>query len=297
MQVYNIILDHHQKETTQHGSLGFPLAIYTTRISRNILKAIPWHWHEELQFCVVMEGDVVFQINDHTVQLTAGEGIFINVGQMHQAKNEKGSDSKYICIDFHPQLISGFRGSLVEEKYVLPYIERPSAAYSVLQPAVLWQHSAIEKLLELHTLDEDKPAGYELTMQILLLQVWESLVREVFALPDQAAPHIWDPRIKQMIEYLHIQYMTRVRLEDLAASVNLSKSACCREFKHHVKCTIFEYLLDYRLIIATRMLMTTDAPVTQIAYECGFGSTSYFIEKFIKKSGLTPLAYRKDKLQ
>lgn len=28
MQVYNIILDHHHKETTQHGSLGFPLAIY-----------------------------------------------------------------------------------------------------------------------------------------------------------------------------------------------------------------------------------------------------------------------------
>lgn len=270
---------------------------YTTRISRNILKAIPWHWHEELQFCVVMEGDVAFQINDHTVHLTAGEGIFINVGQMHQAKNEKGSDSKYICIDFHPKLISGFRGSLVEEKYVLPFTERPSAAYSVLAPTVLWQQRVIQQLLELHALDEERQSGYELTTQILLLQIWETLVREVFTLPGQEAPRIWDPRIKQMIEYLRAHYMTRVRLEDLAAAVNLSKSACCREFKRHVKCTIFDYLLDYRLIIATRMLLTTDAPITQIAYECGFGSTSYFIEKFKKKSGLSPLAYRKEKLQ
>ncbi|MFR4021496.1 MAG: AraC family transcriptional regulator [Clostridia bacterium] len=34
-------------------------------------------------------------------------------------------------------------------------------------------------------------------------------------------------------------------------------------------------------------------PVSQIAYESGFGSSSYFIEKFRKNVGMTPAAFRK----
>ncbi|CAB1253154.1 Bacterial regulatory helix-turn-helix s, AraC family protein [Clostridiaceae bacterium BL-3] len=43
------------------------------------------------------------------------------------------------------------------------------------------------------------------------------------------------------------------------------------------------------------MLLTTNDSIADVAYQCGFGSTSYFIEKFKNKTGVTPFGYRKDK--
>lgn len=297
MQIFDIVLDQNKKETTQHGSFDFPLAIYTTQISKNILGYIAWHWHEELQFCIVTEGKVEFYINNDRVILSKGEGLFINVGQMHQAKNHTNSDGSYICIDFHPNLISGFMGSIIYTKYVSPYIEQSSASYCVFKSDIPWQQEILNQLHEVYTTYVQQDDVYELKIQILLLQIWQALVEKFFLLSKQTETNFWDPRIKKIIEYINNHYMENLTLEEVASEINLSKSACCREFKKYVKCTIFEYLLDYRLMISTRLLLTTNDSITSIAYQCGFGSTSYFIEKFKNKSGISPLAYRKVKLE
>lgn len=295
MQIYDIVLDKDKKETTQHGSFDFPLAVYSTQISKNILGYIAWHWHEELQFCIVTEGIVEFYINNDIVRLSKGEGIFINVGQMHQAKNYLKAEGAYICIDFHPNLISGFMGSIIHTKYVSPYIKTESHPYCVLKSEPFWQQNILNQLFKIYAAYNQRKDGYELEIQIMLLQIWQILVNHFFLISSLTDSSIWNPRIKKMIEFINNHYMDNFSLEELASEINLSKSACCREFKKYVKCTIFEYLLDYRLMKSTKLLLTTNDSITSIAYQCGFGSTSYFIEKFKKKSGLSPLVFRKEK--
>jgi AraC-like DNA-binding protein/mannose-6-phosphate isomerase-like protein (cupin superfamily) len=297
MQIFDIILDKNKKETTQHGSFDFPLAIYTTQISKNILGYISWHWHEELQFCLVTEGTVEFYINNDIVHLSKGEGIFINVGQMHQAKNHLKTDGSYICIDFHPNLISGFMGSIIHTKYVSPFIESASHPYCIFKSEPDWQQNILNQLFEIYLAHNQQEDGYEFQIQILLHQIWQTLVKNFFLTSSLSDSNIWNPRIKKMIEFIHNHYMNNFRLDELSAEMNLSKSACCREFKKYVKCTIFEYLLDYRLMNSTSLLLSTNDSITTIAYQCGFGSTSYFIEKFRNKSGISPLVYRKEKLK
>ena len=46
MQANNIINNKNKKEVTQHGSFEFPITVYRTQISENILGYIDWHWHE-----------------------------------------------------------------------------------------------------------------------------------------------------------------------------------------------------------------------------------------------------------
>lgn len=297
MQIFDIILDKNKKETTQHGSFDFPLAIYKTQISKNILGYIAWHWHEELQFCIVTEGTIEFYINNEIVYLSKGEGIFINVGQMHQAKNHLNNEGSYICIDFHPNLISGFMGSIIYTKYVSPYLEPESPPYCVLKSEQIWQKNILNQLFEIYNAYNQREDIYEFQIQILLLQIWQTLVRYFFLTSSQKDSTIWNTRIRKMIEYINTHSNDNFKLDELASEINLSKSACCREFKKYVKCTIFEYLLDYRLMNSTRLLLTTNDSITSIAYQCGFGSTSYFIEKFKKKSGISPLVYRKEKLK
>ena len=293
MQVYDIPIDPNKKETTQHGSFEFPMAVYTTQINKNVLGHVAWHWHEELQFCIVTDGAVEFFINSDVVRLSKGEGLFINVGQLHQAKNYLQTGGAYICIDFHPRLISGFLGNIINTKYIAPYIELSSPPYSALKKEQDWQACILDNLFGIFKYYTHHEDLHELKIQILLFKTWELLVKHFFLEHPQGAMKPWHPRIKKMINYINNHYMEPFRLEDLALEINLSKSACCREFKKHVKCTVFEYLLDYRISVSIKLLLTTNDSITDIAYQCGFGSTSYFIEKFKKKSGVSPLAYRK----
>ena len=297
MQTYNIIIDANKKETTRHGGYEFPLALYHTRICKNILGFIDWHWHEELQLSVVLQGRVEFQVNEDVLILNAGEGLFVNKGQLHRSANYQHSDSTYICVDFQANLVAGFEGSVIGRKYVQPYLENAALPYLVLNNTEPWQNAILEQIKILGRLFENKAPYYEWEMTIILQQIWLELVKNSFASRALPAEAVTKPTCKQIIGFIRQHYMEKVNLADLAQLVSMSESACCREFKRAMKCTIFEYLMNYRLSESARLLLTTEASITEIAYQCGFSSASYFIDQFKKKTDTTPLAYRKDKVE
>ena len=294
MQQYNIVIDKNKKETTDHGSFEFPLAIYTTDISKNVIGFIDWHWHDELQFCVITNGSVIFDINDSQVILNEGDGLFINAQQIHRAKNYENINSSYICFDFHPKLISSFMGSLINTKYIEPYVNNSSIEYFTLSKNTSWQLDIIHKLFYIYEIYNDKSFGFELKIIMNFLEIWQDFFEFYFKSFKEKELNYNSLRLKNIITYINNHYMEKIQLEDVAKVVNLSKSACCREFKKHMKCTIFEYLINYRLVMATKLLVSSDYSVTEIAYNCGFGTTSYFIEKFKNKTGVSPYVYRKN---
>jgi AraC-like DNA-binding protein len=53
-----------------------------------------------------------------------------------------------------------------------------------------------------------------------------------------------------------------------------------------------ELLTRLRVDRACQLLVRTDAPLAQIALECGFGDQSYFTRVFRKRTGQTPGGYR-----
>jgi len=292
MQTYHILIDTNQKETTLHGTFEFPVAIYTTQISKNVLGFIDWHWHDELQLCLVAKGQVEFQVNEDKIVLNEGEGIYINKGQLHKAKNYKNNDSTYICVDFQASLISGFEGSIIGAKYVEPYINNAALTYLILKPTVIWQKQILEKVFSLAEIYENKKDGYEMDMRSQLQFIWQILVKNYFVLSPVQTVSSEKVRCKTIITYVQQHYMEKVTLEQVSKVLSLSQGACCREFKKYMKCTIFEYLMNYRLNMSSKMLLTTDASITDIAYKCGFNGASYFIEQFKKKTGETPYKYK-----
>lgn len=292
MQKYNFNIDKSKKEMDKHGTFEFPLGIYTTQISKRVLGFIDWHWHDELQFCLVTDGCVEFQVNDAKLILTAGEGLFINAGRLHKVKNHLNSDSTYICMDFHADIISSFTGSAINNLYIQPYIIKPEIQYCVFKNLSAWQEKVLQNLASIYQVYHQREVGYELRIVILLLEIWEMLT--IYYFPTEIHQVCTDNhRTKSILAYINEHYMDNIELADLAKLINLSKNACCREFKKQMNCTIFEYLLNYRLETSTQFLVSTEESITNIAYQCGFGSTSYYIDKFKRKTGMTPSSYRK----
>ena len=71
MQVSKVPINREGMETTEHGSPSFPMAVYHSVMSRNIRGHIPWHWHKEIQFCLVTVGGIRFFVNEKEYLRTA----------------------------------------------------------------------------------------------------------------------------------------------------------------------------------------------------------------------------------
>ena len=56
--------------------------------------------------------------------------------------------------------------------------------------------------------------------------------------------------------------------------------------------SFFDYVNEYRLVVAEKMVIETDDNFSEIAEKSGFNSICTFRRAFLKKNGMTPGKYR-----
>ena len=96
MQLEQTIVDENFQEIKQHGTTEFPLAMYEDDFSRFEYGLILWHWHEEVQFTLVLEGEVHILIGNKELILAEGEGVFINSKVLHQLQPQQKDKGKVL---------------------------------------------------------------------------------------------------------------------------------------------------------------------------------------------------------
>ncbi|MGN6270241.1 MAG: helix-turn-helix transcriptional regulator [Sphingomonas sp.] len=131
----------------------------------------------------------------------------------------------------------------------------------------------------------------------IVVRIVELLLIAVTAAPEvegvsgeEDAMHV--ERLLPAVERLRLDPQTPVPLEDAAALCNLSPAYFSRRFKHVFGMNFTDYTRAYRLHLAARRILTTGAPVSDIAYGLGFSSPSHFTARFHERFGMTPRAYR-----
>jgi AraC family transcriptional regulator len=75
--------------------------------------------------------------------------------------------------------------------------------------------------------------------------------------------------------------------------MNRSPSAFRKIFKDETGASPLEFLIRIRLERSRKLLVGTDMPVTDIAFACGFNSSSHFTTTFTKQYSLSPRDYKK----
>ena len=297
MQITDIPIDGSQRETTLHGTPEFPVALYHSVMSRNILGFTNWHWHDELQFCLVTEGEICFFMNERQFSIRQGDGIFIGGGCLHMAKPVGTPASSYLCLDVSHRLLCGFSGSVFERRYVSPYLHDPLMEGTALVASIPWQNTILKEIREISAWYENKSFGYEFEIWAALSRIWLTLLKNRTRLEEGGGRSHSRLRnnttVQEIIRYITRHYAERISMKKIAEAVSFSESECCRIFKSVTRETIFSYLQFYRITKATEFLRGTELPISQIAYETGFCSTSHFIKIFRERIGMTPLQYRK----
>jgi AraC family transcriptional regulator len=93
-------------------------------------------------------------------------------------------------------------------------------------------------------------------------------------------------------DYVHAHLRERISLDDLAATVALSRFHFARRFRRSTDCSPHEYVLRQRVACARNLLARTDARLSEVAVACGFADQSHLNRVFKAQVGTTPGRFR-----
>ena len=71
------------RETLQHGTTAFPVAIYNNTFPKHHQLLAYLHYHNEFELLVATKGTLCVQMEENSYIIPQGEGIFINSGRLH----------------------------------------------------------------------------------------------------------------------------------------------------------------------------------------------------------------------
>ena len=279
---------------------GYPLEITTFDDITEDVSTPAWYLHEEIEFQYILNGQVSITCGERCFTASRGDIVFINQLAKH-ASVPAGSETAAVCsIIVHPSFILGDNQPELEAKYLHPILANNAyACLHIDHSAVLYPqfHSLLSQLI---TLNATQSTGYELLSKSCILQLWKliyDMLSDSSATEYNISSHstnLDDQRVRQAILYIRKHFMEPVTLDDIADSILVSKSECCRCFKRAIGMSPFEYLMKYRIEESTRrMRINPHESVSEIAGCVGFNNTSYYNKIFKKFMGCTPTEYRK----
>ena len=94
-------------------------------------------------------------------------------------------------------------------------------------------------------------------------------------------------------DYIHEHLGDNLTLDELAASVALSRYHFARRFRVSIGTTPHEYVLRQRVARARTLLVRTNYSLLDIALTCGFADQSHLNRVFKKHAGVPPGHYRR----
>lgn len=267
------------------------MAAYETVLRKNVLGFVYWHWHEELQLCLVTGGRVEVSAAGAGEQLEAEDGFFVNSGVPHTVR-PLSSDAEYFCVNVRASLLCGPTGSALGMRYIVPLCTDKGMRLAVLTGEG-WQKEICRALKKVRRLFVEQPHGFELAVTGVLLEAFQQLLAgmEPKRLKGGDPGCVW---MKDVLEFLNGHCSEKVSLAQLAGIAGLCPSEFCRVFKRTMGYTAFDYLCNLRVSKSAEMLAgCPEATVNRIAYECGFSTASAYIGQFRRRTGLTPGQYRR----
>lgn len=278
------------KEIKQHGTPDFPCGYY----GRSEELQVPWHWHEEYECSVVLQGQTYCNTPQGRFLLQTGDGVFLNSGTLHSSEIVRGSFHAPNTLVFHGRLVYGSTDSVFYQKYIHPLSAPDAPSIVLLKKNVPWQADILERIKKASRLCQNKPEGYEFTVRNLLSEILFDIYcyKNDSQAQSYSANCFENERIKQMLLYLQENYARSITVAELAAHANICERECLRCFRKVLRLSPIQYLIRYRISRACHLLRDTSLSILEISSQCGFESPSYFTKMFRQHMGCTPREYR-----
>lgn len=280
--------------------------LFPVYIRKGILSTYPnysamSHWHEDIEYILILSGSMTYNINGKLVKLTEGNGILVNSRQLHYGFSPSHSECVFICILLHPTLLNV--NEWFYNNFIEAFLSSNDYPFLYLDSTIEWKNQILQSLNKLSGFSEllaqtktHKKESQMIYFEILhiILFNFETLYRNITIennINEDYSAEI--TTLKKMLTYIKEHYAEKITLERISSSGTCCKSKCTILFKKYMNETPISYTTKYRLHKSLTNLINSNESISHIAYSNGFCSSSYYCETFQKYYKMSPLKYRK----
>ncbi|WP_341224914.1 AraC family transcriptional regulator [uncultured Arcticibacterium sp.] len=237
---------------------------------------------EEYQMLYIPNGSGYFEANGLKPQeISAGTVILLYPGVWHRYKPNKNTGWEEYWI--------GFSGNYVN--YLLQ-----QECFSPQNPIIKIGFNAefTNTISKLKTATESKDDSYRKFSSFLLIQLLGIVYASALMTKEKKSRK--ETLIEEILEEVHEKWNQNIDLQELATKRNISYVWFRKNFKELTGTSPNQYHLMLKIRKAEQQIQESNLTLSEIAYNSGFESESYFSRIFKQKMGYNPSELRKLKI-
>lgn len=265
------------KEINDRNTDVLPYYVYELYGDSGLL--VPMHWHNEIEILYAKNSGRLI-LDGQSILFDEGDILFINSRQLHSTYLDFGGLVYHILID--PKIYYVDNSQYLNEKniYFPTKLVSDKSVYDNL----------INEMISVETIV--KPENEVKVMSMLYRLLYCLQIDGYLVKKDETDNCIQLLYTKKCIDYIQSNILQKIRIEDIAKDIGISRAYMMRIFKTYTGETINSYIINSRLEEARKKLYE-DISILNIAYDCGFTDSSHFCRLFKQKYGCSPVSYRK----
>lgn len=248
-----------------------------------------WHYHPEYELIFISGADGTRHIGEHISRYSGSDLVFMGPNIPH-LNFDYGlrTDYEKIVVQLKEDFLSDALTNIPELSDIRELFAK---ARNVITFHGKTKQLIGAKLKELAHLSHFKQLMHLLEIFQTLATSQESTILNV-APVEQNYNLKEQQRIKKIYHYVEEHFQEKINPQEMAEMCNLSMAAFCRYFKKMTNMTFTEFINEYRINQAKKLLLQ-DYNVTEACYESGFTNLSYFNKAFNRYAKENPMHFKK----
>jgi AraC-like DNA-binding protein len=277
-----------KKVEPNYGS-SFVLRNFTESTQNAVPK---WHYHPEIEIVYIEEGLGKRHIGNNISYFENGDLLLIGSNLPHYGFPTRltGQDQEIVLQVHESHFTQGFLDmvELSSIKHLLKKAKLGLSYYGETKSAIgeslksMFYMNAFEKTIEL----------VKILHIMSMSEECEVLNAEGFSLIASGSDL---QRIDIIYNYVSQNFASNISLQEISQKVNLTVPALCRFFKRSTGKTFVQFLNEYRIAHACKLLSDNKDNISNIAFNCGFQNISNFNRAFKKVTGISPSEFRNER--
>ncbi|GAA3406165.1 AraC family transcriptional regulator [Paenibacillus hodogayensis] len=249
------------------------------------------HVHDALEVSILLENEAKYRLADRDYYGKPGDVFVFRPFEPHyNLVRDKDKPVRWIMLLFSPAIARHIPegGMLLRPFYTAagrfpPLIPADSPCARAIQRA------AREAVAE----EEHQLSGWQAKQFQCFIDILVQLYRHYAAM--ELDSHKPDEGVLRVIDYVLSHFGEELTMDRLVDMSSLGRTIFFRRFKEITSLSPNAFISRLRLQAAVYMLDYSGKTVTDIAFECGFQSLSYFNKQFKPFKGMSPREYRSRK--
>lgn len=248
------------------------------------------HQHDAWELYYVVQGRGMRMAGDTLQPFVEGEVVLIPPSMYHRwdyapSSADENGRVRYLMVAFSHALVRNCMAIFPELRNRLAKVTFPTDAMK------FGRESSLKIRRALWAMNQMDELGRLCEMFRLLPAVFAAADCTFAGRPVRIERDV--RRMLQINAYVMAHYIHPIALDDIAAEVGMNRSAFCSYFKRCKGITFSQFVTQYRLNTACRLLTRSQKSVSEICFLVGYNDVPHFVRVFTREKGMSPGKYRK----